>query len=146
MTETDNINEEIRNYKLFKIQRMNAKEQQFSEFQKDLIYIRQNEIFNYLIASLNVIAVLFLVYNSIKSFSDHGYYEKTIELIWGNFITVILLSIFLTYKFILYNLKLKKHIKTVDGAVSYFAGESNILKSIYENYVENYLEESKKKR
>ncbi|WP_185147261.1 hypothetical protein [Chryseobacterium binzhouense] len=146
MTETDNINEEIRNYKLFKIQRMNAKEQQFSEFQKDLIHIRQNEIFNYLIASLNVIAVLFLVYNSIKSYSDHGYYEKTIELIWGNFITVILLSIFLTYKFILYNLKLKKHIKTVDGAVSYFAGESNILKSIYENYVENYLEESKKKR
>ncbi|WP_312345565.1 hypothetical protein [Chryseobacterium binzhouense] len=41
---------------------------------------------------------------------------------------------------------MKKHIKTVDGAVSYFAGESNILKSIYENYVENYLEESKKKR
>ncbi len=146
MTEIEKINEEIRNYKLFKIQRMNVREQQFSEFKKDLIKIRKNEIINYLVAFLHVIAVSFLIYNTIKSLSDKVYFEKSFELILGNFITVIVLSLFFTYKFVSYNLKLKKHIKSVDGAVSYFAGESNILKSVYENYVENYLEASKTKK
>ncbi len=146
MTEIEKINEEIRNYKLFKIQRMDLREQQFSEFKNDLIKIRKNEIINYLVAFLNILAVLFLIYNVIKSLLDKTYFENSPELICGNLITVIILSLFLTYKFVSYNLKLKKHIKAVDGAVSYFAGESNILKSVYENYVENYLEASKRKR
>ncbi len=146
MTEIEKINEEIRNYKLFKIQRMDAREQQFSELRNDLIKIRKNEIINYLVAFLNILAVLFLIYNAIRSLVDKAYFQNSYELIYGNFITVIVLSLFLTYKFVSYNLKLKKHIKSVDGAVSYFAGESNILKSVYENYVENYLEASKRKR
>lgn len=40
---------------------------------------------------------------------------------------------------------LKKHIRITENAVKYFAGESENLKSIYENYVENYLESQKRK-
>jgi hypothetical protein len=59
MTETEKINEELRNYKLFKIQRINTREQEFSEFRKDLLAIRKNEVLNYIIASINVLSILF---------------------------------------------------------------------------------------
>lgn len=66
MTETEKINEELRNYKLFKIQRINTREQEFSEFRKDLLAIRKNEVLNYIIASINVLSILFLIYNAVE--------------------------------------------------------------------------------
>ncbi len=45
-----------------------------------------------------------------------------------------------------YNFKLKKHIKTSENAVIYFSNEIDKLKSIYENYVDNYLEDLKRKK
>ncbi|MBN9336304.1 MAG: hypothetical protein J0I88_00405 [Chryseobacterium sp.] len=145
MTETEKINEELRNYKLFKIQRINTREQEFSEFRKDLLAIRKNEVLNYIIASINVLSILFLIYNAVRSYLSSYFYEINWEIIVSNFILTLCLSAYLTYKFIIYNVMLKKHIRITENAVKYFAGESENLKSIYENYVENYLESQKRK-
>lgn len=146
MSETDKINEELRNYKLFKIQRINTKIQEFSELKQDLKTIRKREILNYLVAFLNVLAIGFFTYNCFKSYLDSYYLEINKSLIISNLILVLLLSLFLTYQFVMYNVKLKKHIRSSENAVRYFENESEKLKSIYENYVENYLENSKVKR
>jgi hypothetical protein len=145
MTETEKINEELRNYKLFKIQRINTREQEFSEFKKDLLNILKNEIFNYILASMNFLLILFLIYNAVRSYINPDFYVMNFEIIVLNFILTLCLSLYLTYKFIIYNVQLKKHIRTTENAVKYFAGESENLKSIYENYVENYLESQKRK-
>jgi len=42
MTEIEKINEELRNYKLFKIQRINTREQEFTELRDDLTRIKKN--------------------------------------------------------------------------------------------------------
>ena len=145
MTETEKINEELRNYKLFKIQRINTREQEFSEFKKDLLNILKNEIFNYILASMNFLLILFLIYNAVRSYINPDFYVMNFEIIVLNFILTLCLSLYLTYKFIIYNVQLKKHIRTTENAVKYFAGESENLKSMYENYVENYLESQKRK-
>ena len=145
MTETEKINEELRDYKLFKIQRINTREQEFSEFKKDLLNILKNEIFNYILASMNFLLILFLIYNAVRSYINPDFYVMNFEIIVLNFILTLCLSLYLTYKFIIYNVQLKKHIRTTENAVKYFAGESENLKSIYENYVENYLESQKRK-
>lgn len=53
MNETERINEDLRQYKLFKIQRVNTHEQKFKELKNDFVKIQKNEILNYLIAFLN---------------------------------------------------------------------------------------------
>jgi hypothetical protein len=41
MNEIDQINEELRHYKLFKIQRLSTKNQKFNEFNRDLKRIKE---------------------------------------------------------------------------------------------------------
>ena len=59
---------------------------------------------------------------------------------------MLILSVYLTIKFIDYNIKLKNHIKTSENAVQYFSNESEKLKSIYESYVDEYLEKQINKK
>ncbi|MDO5606907.1 MAG: hypothetical protein Q4G08_00475 [Capnocytophaga sp.] len=146
MTEIDKINEELRNYKLFKIQRINVKEKEFSELKKDLLKIQRNEILSYVIATLNLLAVIFLIYNIVKSISNPDFYQLNKELIIINFFIITVLSVYFTIAYLLTTKALKKHIKSSENAVAYFASESEKLKAIYENYIENYLDEVKKGR
>lgn len=94
---------------------------------------------------MNFLLILFLIYNAVRSYINPDFYVMNFEIIVLNFILTLCLSLYLTYKFIIYNVQLKKHIRTTENAVKYFAGESENLKSIYENYVENYLESQKRK-
>ena len=144
MTEIEKINEELRNYKLFKIQRINTKQQQFNELKNDLFSIQKNEIITYMLSALNIIAIISLVYYLIKSINDELFFEVNKEIILLNFVIILVLSIYFTTKLILNNIALKKHIKSCEEAVNYFSNESEKLKSIYENYVDNYLELNKK--
>ena len=139
MTEIEKINEELRNYKLFKIQRLKAKEIEFTEIKNDLVKIKKSEILNLSIVFLNVISIIFLVYNISNSSTITG------ELLLNIFISIIL-SIYLTYIYVNYNFKLKKHIKKSENAILYFSQEGEILKSNYENYVDNYLDDLKRKK
>lgn len=75
MTEIEKINEELRNYKLFKIQRINTKQQQFNELKNDLFSIQKNEIATYMLSALNIIAIISLVYYLIKSINDELFFE-----------------------------------------------------------------------
>lgn len=145
MNEIEKLNEEIRNYKLFKIQRSNTRIQKFSEFKSDLIEIKKNEILNYIVGVINIISVIFLVYNAINSYLNHDFFIINKSLIFINFFLTLFLSIFLTFKLFYYNFKLVKHTNSVDDAVKYFSSESENLKSVYENYIENYLESIKSK-
>ncbi|WP_405383768.1 hypothetical protein [Maribacter sp. LLG6340-A2] len=144
MTEIDKINEELRNYKLYKIQRLNVKETEFNELKNDLIKIKKNEVINLLISFLNIISIFLFLKVLYNSNLNQTSLKISNELIL-NFAIIIILSIYLTYRFIKYNFKLKKYIKTSEKAINYFSNESNNLKSIYENYVDNYLEEFSRK-
>jgi len=48
MKEIEKINEELRNYKLFKIQRAKKREQEFNILKNDIIKIQKKELFFYL--------------------------------------------------------------------------------------------------
>jgi len=144
MNDIEKINEELRNYKLYKIQRALTREQEFTTLKNDLTKIRKNEIINYFIVVINVFSIVFFIYqvctagNSYTSIGDHK------NLMIANFILVVLLSLYLTIIFFQYNRKLKLHIKTAEDTVEYFRIEGENLKSIYESYVDNYLERNKK--
>ena len=146
MTDIDKINEELRNYKLFKIQRINTREQEFKELKNDLSRIQKNEVINYIVCTVNIISILLLIYYIIKSALDFNFLELNKDIIIVNFIVCICLSLFLTYKFIINSTKLKRHIKATESAVQYFANESEKLKSIYENYVDTNLENQKRNK
>ncbi|MBS1548522.1 MAG: hypothetical protein JSS94_01470 [Bacteroidetes bacterium] len=131
---------------MFKIQRIKLREQEFDELKKDLLEIRKNEIVNYVICTINIISIFLLVYFCIKGFFNKEFYQLNKEFIIGNLIFSLSFSIYLTYQFIKYNIKLKKHIKTSEKAVQYFVDESEKHKNIYENYVDNYLEKQNKNK
>ena len=95
MTEIEKINEELRNYKLFKIQRINTKQQQFNELKNDLFSIQKNEIITYMLSASNIIAIISLVYYLIKSINDELFFEVNKEIILLNFVIILVLSIFL---------------------------------------------------
>ena len=97
-----------------------------------------------MLSASNIIAIISLVYYLIKSINDELFFEVNKEIILLNFVIILVLSIYFTTKLILNYIALKKHIKSCEEAVNYFSNESEKLKSIYENYVDNYLELNKK--
>ena len=139
MNDIDKINEELRNYKLYKIQRALTREQEFTLLNKDLNKIRNNEVANYIVIVINIASVFLFVYNVYTSWTDYTYIMENTILMVVNFILVILLSLYLSYVFFNYNRKLKLHIKTSENAIAYFKTEGENLKSTYESYVDNYL-------
>lgn len=145
MNETERINEDLRQYKLFKIQRVNTHEQKFKELKNDFVKIQKNEILNYLIAFLNMAVIGLSLYNLFKLFTVSNYFDSNSELVIFNIFSILIFSLFLTYKFWNFNLKLKKYIKTAENAQSYFQNESENLRSNYENYVDHYLNDIKRK-
>lgn len=145
MNETERINEDLRQYKLFKIQRVNTHEQKFKELKNDFVKIQKNEILNYLIAFLNMAVIVLSLYNLFKLFTVSNYFDSNSELVIFNIFSILIFSLFLTYKFWNFNLKLKKYIKTAENAQSYFQNESENLRSNYENYVDHYLNDIKRK-
>ncbi|MCY1662705.1 hypothetical protein [Chryseobacterium sp. SL1] len=145
MNETERINEDLRQYKLFKIQRVNTHEQKFKELKNDFVKIQKNEILNYLIAFLNMAVIVLSLYNLFKLFTVSNYFDSNSELVIFNIFSILIFSLFLTYKFWNFNLKLKKYIKTAENAQSYFQNEIENLRSNYENYVDHYLNNIKRK-
>lgn len=145
MNETERINEDLRQYKLFKIQRVNTHEQKFKELKNDFVKIQKNEILNYLIAFLNMAVIVLSLYNLFKLFTVSNYFDSNSELVIFNIFSILIFSLFLTYKFWNFNLKLKKYIKTAENAQSYFQNEIENLRSNYENYVDHYLNDIKRK-
>ncbi|OVE55915.1 hypothetical protein [Chryseobacterium mucoviscidosis] len=145
MNETERINEDLRQYKLFKIKRVNTHEQKFKELKNDFVKIQKNEILNYLIAFLNMAVIVLSLYNLFKLFTVSNYFDSNLEVVIFNIFSILVFSLFLTYKFWNFNLKLKKYIKTAENAQSYFQNESENLRSNYENYVDHYLNDIKRK-
>lgn len=146
MTDIEKINEELRNYKLFKIQRINVKIQQFSELKSDFTKIKKYEYFNYSISLINIVAIIFLTYLVIKSYFETDYYSVNESLIIFVATIVVIFSIYLAVKNIFYIWKLRKYVSASENAVNHFRSESDNLKSTYESYVDNYLESFKIKR
>lgn len=145
MNETERINEDLRQYKLFKIKRVNTHEQKFKELKNDFVKIQKNEILNYLIAFINMAVIVLSLYNLFKLFTVSNYFDSNSEVVIFNIFSILVFSLFLTYKFWNFNLKLKKYIKTAENAQSYFQNESENLRSNYENYVDHYLNDIKRK-
>ena len=145
MTENDRINEELRNYKLFKIQRMNVKEQQFKTFTAELQHIRKFEILNYILCTLHAVIIGLLVYQTISALWNVNYLRNHLLEILLTLLGIVVFGIFHLIVIVRYNLKLKKYITETDNAARYFAQESEILKSNYEQYVDLYLQNNRRK-
>ncbi|MDQ1161283.1 amino acid permease [Chryseobacterium sp. SORGH_AS 447] len=77
--------------------------------------------------------------------TEKNYFEENRELVFTNVALVFLFSLFLTYKFWDFNTKLKNYRKIAGDAENHFEKESEILKSVYESYVNNYLDNRKKR-
>ena len=94
MNEIDRINDELRNYKLFKIQRVNTRKQEFDEIKSQILKTTKNELIDYFIIFINFIAVPYLLYNVIKSFDDRNFFSTNRTIILINFTIVIAVSIY----------------------------------------------------
>jgi hypothetical protein len=105
MNEIDQINEELRHYKLFKIQRLSTKNQKFNEFNRDLKRIKRNEIISYIIAIINIASITFFIYQLFEcKFNIHSlYFENNYLYVIGNFLLVLVLSFYLTYKYLFFD-------------------------------------------
>lgn len=146
MTDIEKVNEELRNYKLFKIQRILTREQEFSQCKNDLVVIRKNEVFTYILHIINIIAVIFLCYCFYHIFIEKDDIKKYAEVIIANTIIVLILAIYFIVRYMKLNKSLQQHIGAVDRGIQYFSNEAEKLKSNYENYVDVYLEQQKLKK
>ena len=140
MTDTEKINEELRNFKLFKIQRTNVKKQEFDEVKEQIITANKNELIDYFIVLLSSLSIPYLIYNLIKSSLNSNFYTINKSVIIINFLIVIIAYCYTSYKLVIYIKILKKQYAAVENAIQHFSNESEVLKAEYESYVNNYLE------
>lgn len=139
MNEIDKINEELRNYKLFKIQRVTTRIQEFDEIKSQILKTIKNEILNYFILSINLIAIAFLIYNIVKSFQQPDYFSTNTTIIVLNFILVIAASIYTSIKLFVYIKRIKMQLTATENAIQHFSTDIEVLKAEYETYVNEYL-------
>lgn len=144
MNEIEKINDELRNYKLFKIQRANTRKQEFDEVKNQIFKTNKHELLNYFIVLIHLISIPFLIYNISKSLYDINFYDANKTIIVLNFFVVVLTSLFISYKFVTYIKTLKQQLSIVENAIHHFSNESDVLKAEYETYVNNYLEKNRK--
>jgi uncharacterized protein with PQ loop repeat len=143
MNEIEKINDELRNYKLFKIQRANTRKQEFDEVKNQIFKTKKHELLNYFFVLINLLSIPFLIYNILKSLYEINYYDTNKTIIILNFFLVVLTSLFISYKLVVYIKTLKQQLSIVENAIHHFSNESEVLKGEYETYVNNYLEKNR---
>ena len=139
MNEIEKINDELRNYKLFKIQRANTRKQEFEEIKDQILKTKKGELFDYFTVFINLIFTSYLFYNLFKSYQDKNFYEVNKLIIFIDLIVVIVASLITSYKLIIYILRFKAQLVSVEKAIQHFSNESEVLKGEYETFVNNYL-------
>lgn len=139
MNEIEKINDELRNYKLFKIQRANTRKQEFEEVKYQILKTKKGELFHYFIVFINLIFTSHLLYNLFKSYQDKNFYELNKLIIFIDLIVVIVASLITSYKLIIYSINFKAQLISVEKAIQHFSNESEVLKGEYETFVNNYL-------
>jgi hypothetical protein len=140
MNDIEKINDELRNFKLFKIQRANTRKQEFDEVKDQILNTKKSDLLNYFIVFINIISISYLVYNLSKSLQDGNFYDTNKSIIAINFIVVVAGSLFTSYQLIIYIKSFKKQLTSVENAIQHFSNESEVLKGEYETYVNNYLQ------
>lgn len=143
MNEIEKINDELRNYKLFKIQRANTRKQEFDEVKSQIFKTKKHELLNYFFVLINLLSIPFLIYNLLKSLYEINFYDTNKTIIILNFFLVVLTSLFISYKLVVYIKTLKQQLSIVENAIHHFSNESEVLKAEYETYVNNYLEKNR---
>ena len=141
MNDIEKINDELRNYKLFKIQRANTRKQEFDEVREQLLKTKINELFHYFMVLVNFLSIPYLIYNITVSLQDEHFYETNKAVLFVNLAVVVFASLFVSYKLIIYIRQLQTQLTTVEKAVHYFSNESEVLKAEYETYVNHYLQQ-----
>jgi hypothetical protein len=139
MNEIEKINDELRNYKLFKIQRANTRKQEFEEVKYQILKTKKGELFDYFTVFINLIFTSHLFYNLFKSYQDKNFYEVNKLIIFIDLIVVIIASLITSYKLIIYIIRFKAQLISVEKAIQHFSNESEVLKGEYEIFVNNYL-------
>jgi hypothetical protein len=140
MNDIEKINDELRNFKLFKIQRANTRKQEFDEVKDQILKTQKRVLLNYFMVLINVLSISYLVYNLTKSLQDVNFYDINKSIIVLNFIVVVAGSLFTSYQLIIYIKRFKKQLSSVENAIQHFSNESEVLKGEYETYVNNYLQ------
>ncbi|GEM_PF-1614422 len=143
MIDNEKTHDEIRNYKLFKIQQLRTREHEFSILTKDLEALNKKQYIHLAVCAIGIFTVIYLIYATVKSMLDSAYFDISKKYIIIAFILCVIISCFLGFQLIRLVIALQKHLKTASAAVQYFTNETDKARLDYENYVENYLQKHK---
>lgn len=140
MNDIEKINEELRNFKLYKIQRANTRRQEFEEVKVEIQQTNKDQLFNYFMVLVHFTSILYLV----KSFLYDDYKDTNSVILGVNILIVFASSLYVLYQLVRYIKNIKKQLKTVENGIQYFSTEIEVLKSDYEIYVGDYLQRKQK--
>ena len=140
MNDIEKINEELRNFKLYKIQRANTRRQEFEEVKVEIQKTNKDQLFNYFMVLVHFTSILYLV----KSFLYDDSKDTNSVILGVNILIVFASSLYVLYQLVRYIKNLKKQLKTVENGIQYFSTEIEVLKSDYEIYVGDYLQRKQK--
>lgn len=139
MTDHQKINEEIRNYKLYKIQRINTKIQNYTEVLNDIKQSQKSHLAAKLLSYFNYFAPIIMLVLIIKNNNEpDGNYEIYLYLILFVFIAN---SLYLSYHNILLRNKFKSFETKVQETIDHFQSESEKHKTNYEFFIEELQKE-----
>ena len=140
MNDIEKINEELRNFKLYKIQRANTRRQEFEEVKVEIQQTNKDQLFNYFMVLVHFTSILYLV----KSFLYDDYKDTNSVILGVNILIVFASFLYVLYQLVRYIKNIKKQLKTVENGIQYFSTEIEVLKSDYEIYVGDYLQRKQK--
>ena len=139
MTDTDKINEEIRNYKLFKVQRLNTKVQKYSEILAEIKQFKKTNFINNILSYFNFIAPIIILYLLFNYKNDiNGNYEGFLYLMLFIFTAN---SIHQSYLNIILRKKFSSFEDQILETVDHYKSESEKQINNYEFFVEELHDE-----
>ena len=96
MNDIEKINEELRNFKLYKIQRANTRRQEFEEVKVEIQQTNKDQLFNYFMVLVHFTSILYLV----KSFLYDDYKDTKSVILGVNILIVFASSLYVLYQLV----------------------------------------------
>lgn len=139
MTDNQKINEEIRNYKLFKIQRIRTKIQNYSEILSDIEQFKKSHFATNALSYFNYIAPVIMLFLISKNSSEpNGNYEGFLYFI---LLIFIINAVYQSYHNVLLRKKFGDFEEKVKDTIDHFQSESEKQITNYEFFIEELQKE-----
>jgi len=138
MTDIEQIDDELRNYKLFKIQKSNTKIQKYSEIHDDLKKSKKFNSFYNMLSYINYVIIIFFIFLLLGHLMDlNTNNEKYLYLL---LLVILSISAFQSFQNIILRKKFSSFEKSIIETIDHFKDESEKQKSNYEFFIEKLQE------